>query len=52
MCKVIQKMIRKQIMCHLDRNNLPTDAQYGFRNRRSTVLQLLKVFDHWTEITG
>jgi hypothetical protein len=49
-CKIMEKMIRKQIMGHLDRNNLLTDAQYGFRNRRSTVLQLLKVLDHWTEL--
>jgi hypothetical protein len=37
-------------MGHLDRNNLLTDAQYGFRNRCSTVLQLLKVLEHWTEL--
>jgi len=47
--KVMEKMTRKQIMSHLDMNNLLTDAQYGFRNR-DLVLQLLKAFDHWMKV--
>ena len=31
-------------------NNLLIDGQYEFRNRRSTVLQLLKMLDDWTEV--
>ena len=34
----------------MDKNKLFTDLQYGFRNKRSTVLQLLKVLDQWTEM--
>jgi len=37
-------------MSHLDMHNLLTDAQYGFSNRRSTVLRRLKVLDHCTEL--
>jgi len=46
----MEKLVRKQVMEHLNVNKLLTDSQYGFRNKRSTVLQLLKVLDHWTEI--
>ena len=29
-------------MSHLDRNNIVTDTQYGFRQKRSADLQLLQ----------
>ena len=49
-CKLMERLIRNQIMEHMDKNKLFTDLQYGFRNKRSTVLQLLKVLDQWTEM--
>ena len=30
-------------------NNLFSDSQYGFRNKRSCVLQLLEVLDYWNK---
>ena len=39
-----------KIMEHMDKNELFTYLQYGFRNKRSTVLQLLKVLNQWTEM--
>ena len=35
-------------MNHLDANKLLSNRQYGFRKGRSTMLQLLKVLDDWT----
>ena len=33
----------------LTHNNLFSDSQYGFRNKRSCVLQLLEVLDYWNK---
>jgi hypothetical protein len=49
-CKLMERLIRDKIMRHMEENKLFTDCQYGFRNKRSTVLQLLKVLDQWTEL--
>ena len=32
-------------MTHLNKNNLLSDCQYGFRQNRGCILQLLKVVD-------
>ena len=34
----------------MSKNNLLNSQQYGFVSGRSTVLQLIKVMDRWTEI--
>ena len=36
-------------MSHCVDNNIFSDSQYGFRNRRGCTLQLLKVLDDWTK---
>ena len=36
-------------MHHMSSNNLFTDAQFGFREKRSCTLQLLQVLDDWTK---
>jgi len=44
-CKIIEGFIRDHIMkCLNDNNN-----QYGFLKGRSTMLQLLRTMDEWTE---
>ena len=48
-CKVLETIIRDQIMKHLQDNNLLSDQQYGFRGHRSTTLQLLRVMETWTQ---
>jgi len=50
MCKLLQKLIRTDSMKHLDTNAILSDNQYGFRSKRSTTLQLLRVLDQWTEL--
>lgn len=47
-CKILEFFIRQEIVTHINRNNLFSDTQYGFRSNRSTVLQLLAVMDQWT----
>ena len=34
--KLLEKSIHKQLMDHLERNNLLSDAQFGYRKKRST----------------
>ena len=36
-------------MTHLNKNNLLSDCQYGFRQNRGCILQLLKVVDEWSK---
>ena len=48
-CKLLEQIIRKHIVNHMNSNNLFTPKQFGFISGRSTVLQLLSVLDKWTE---
>lgn len=45
----MEALIRESILEHMKNNNLFSYKQYGFISRRSTVLQLIKVQDVWTE---
>ena len=47
--KIMESFIRDHMINHLKRNNLLSNKQFGFLRGRSTVLQLLKVLDNWTE---
>jgi len=47
-CKVLEKCVRQTLLEHMKQHNLFTDDQFGFRNHRSTTLQLLTVLDDWT----
>ena len=49
-CKILESIIRDYIINHMKVNNLFSDKQFGFIGGRSTMLQLLKVIDIWTEI--
>jgi hypothetical protein len=46
-CKLLESVIRDQIMHHFLTNNLFSKNQYGFIKGRSTVLQLLRMLDEW-----
>jgi hypothetical protein len=48
-CKTMDKFIRDCILDHMERHNLFTTHQHGFRKGRSCVTQLIKVLDDWTE---
>ena len=49
-CKLMESLIREEIIRHMRINRLFSPLQYGFIDRRSTTLQLLYVLDEWTEI--
>jgi len=44
-CKMLEHIIVSNVMGHLDRNNILTDGQHGFRRRRSCETQLLTLSD-------
>jgi len=48
MCKIMESLIRDQIMNYFQENKLFSACQYGFIKGRSAVLQLLKIMDDWT----
>ena len=43
MCRVLERIISKQLICYLKSNNLLTKYQYGFISGKSTELQF-KIF--------
>jgi hypothetical protein len=47
-CKACEKIVRKGLVEHMDKNNLFSEHQHGFRSKRSIVTQLLEVIDDWT----
>ena len=49
-CKIMESIVRDQLITHMKENDLFSNSQFGFIGKRSTVLQLLKVLDIWTEI--
>jgi hypothetical protein len=49
-CKIMESVIRNKLMAHFFANNLFSQKQYGFIKGRSTVLQLLQVFDDWSSL--
>ena len=49
-CKVLETIVREQIIDHLKQNKLFSKQQFGFIGGRSTTMQLLKVLNDWTSI--
>ena len=49
-CKVLESIIRDNIVKHMNDNQLFSQKQFGFLSKRSTVLQLIRVLDIWSEI--
>ncbi|BHF83910.1 hypothetical protein SprV_0902705800 [Sparganum proliferum] len=47
-CKIMEKIIKREIMHFLEEYNLLCDAQHGFRRGRSCVTNLLYCLDRWT----
>ena len=50
LCKLMEKLIRKRIVDHMDKFGLFSNRQFGFMGGRSTSLQLLKVLENWTKV--
>ena len=49
-CKVLEAIVRKHILGHLEANNILSDKQHGFREGRSCLTNLLELMESWTEI--
>ena len=47
-CKILETIIRDSLPLHLEKNNLYSPAQYGFRSGRSCCTQLLEVVNDWS----
>jgi len=45
----MEKVVRYHILNYFLENNFISNSQFGFLKGRSTVLQLLRVIDEWTE---
>ena len=48
-CKMMEKLVRNEVMEHMLTNNLLSDFQHGFVHGRSCITELLTVLDKWTE---
>lgn len=48
LCRMLESIIKTVVTDHCNDNNIFSDSQYGFRQRRGCILQLLKVFDDWS----
>ena len=49
-CKVLESLIRDELMQHLVTYGLISDDQHGFRPRRSCSTQLLVTLDAWSKL--
>jgi len=49
LCKIMESIVRDNLINYFLRENYLSNKQYGFIKGRSTVTQLLEVLDKWTE---
>ena len=47
-CKLLESLIKDELIIHFDRNKLLDYRQYGFTRGKSTTIQLLKLMDMWS----
>ena len=47
-CKVMESLIKQQLVRHLESNNMISKHQHGFRKGRSCLTNLLETFEEWT----
>ena len=48
LCKVLERLILKEVCSHLERNNLLSTHQHGFTKGRSCQTNLLESLEEWT----
>ena len=49
-CKILERIIKNEIMTHLELNDLLDGSQHGFRSKKSTVTNLLEFSHQLTEL--
>ena len=50
LCKVLENIVRDLIVEHMDKQDLYSTSQHGFRKQRSCMTQLLEVMDNFTDM--
>jgi hypothetical protein len=50
MSKIMERIIKNEMMSFLDANGLLSDTQHGFRSKRSVTTQLLQCLNKWCKI--
>ena len=48
-CKILERIIRKQVVNHLEDNELLSKHQHGFTRKRSCQTNLLETLEEWTK---
>ena len=48
-CKMMEKLVRNEVMAQMTRNKVLSSLQHGFVHGCSCNTQLLEVLDKWTE---
>ena len=48
-CKVLERIIRKRLVSHLDEHKLITPCQHGFVKKHSCLTNLLEALEDWTK---
>ncbi|KAK8747748.1 hypothetical protein OTU49_016574, partial [Cherax quadricarinatus] len=49
-CKVMEKIIRRRVVEHLERNKIINENQHGFMEGKSCITNLLEFYDKVTEV--
>jgi hypothetical protein len=49
LCRVMERIIKKQTMCYMTLNNYLCEEQHGFQERRSTTTSLMESTLNWVE---
>ena len=47
--KIFEKLVHKQLLSFIEKHNLLTDSQYGFRAKRTTEMAIASVINTITE---
>ena len=48
LCKILERIVRQQMLSYLIENDLIPKCQHGFLSKKSTVTNLLECLDNWT----
>lgn len=49
-CKLMESIVRDQIVTHMEKNNLFSDKQHGFVPKRNCITNLLTCMELWTNM--
>ena len=47
--KILESIVKDNIICHMFNNNLIDSNQHGFTSHKSCITQLLTAMEYWTQ---